>query len=89
MSVMVQDLTNPMIAQIAHVQLAAHADTVMGVESNAMQFYPTASNLEAQIHPGIYTRRAGRLDLATVCGPGIGYASAQHCRSLPAPFVEA
>ncbi|MDY0091773.1 MAG: hypothetical protein RBT80_03645 [Candidatus Vecturithrix sp.] len=43
MTLMVQDLTNPMLAQIPHVLLAAHAGTIMGVETNAMQFYPDAS----------------------------------------------
>jgi hypothetical protein len=43
MTLMVQDLTNPMLAQIPHVLLAAHAGTIMGVETNAMQFYPEAS----------------------------------------------
>jgi hypothetical protein len=73
MSLMVQDLTNPMLAQIPHMLLAAHADTIMGVESNAMQFYPEASALEARIHPGIYRRRGGMLDLSTINAPGFGY----------------
>ena len=47
MTLMVQDLTNPMLAQIPHVLLAAHAGTIMGVETNAMQFYPDASTAEA------------------------------------------
>ena len=57
MSLMVQDLTNPMLAQIPHVLLAAHAGTIMGVESNAMQFYPEASLAEAKVHPGLYCRK--------------------------------
>src|SRR5258708_5192987 len=48
MSLMVQDLTNPMLAQISHVLLAAHAGTIMGVETNAMQFYPDVSAPEAK-----------------------------------------
>ena len=39
MTLMVQDLSNPMLAQVPHVLLAAHAGTIMGVESNGMQFY--------------------------------------------------
>ena len=70
---MVQDLTNPMLAQIPHVLLAAHAGTIMGVETNAMQFYPEASAREALLHPGLYQRRNGRLDLTTLNGPGFGY----------------
>ncbi len=33
MTLMVQDLTNPMLAQVPHVLLAAHAGTIMGVET--------------------------------------------------------
>jgi len=68
MTLMVQDLTNPMLAQIPHVLLAAHAGTIMGVESNAMQFYPDASLPEARVHPGIFRRSRGALDLHTLTG---------------------
>lgn len=83
MPLMVQDLTNPMLAQIPHILLAAHAGTIMGVESNAMQFYPEASKAEAEIHPGIYTRRNGHLDLTTIRGPGFGYRLDEINRLLP------
>jgi hypothetical protein len=83
MALMVQDLTNPMLAQIAHVSLAAHARTIMGVESNAMQFYPEASSFEARVHPGLYTRRDGKLDLSTIAGPGFGYRADEIARPLP------
>jgi len=73
MDLMVQDLTNPMLAQIPHVLLGAHAGTIMGVESNGMQFYPNASLREAKIHPGVYNRREGNLDLTTLQGSGFGY----------------
>ena len=59
MDLMVQDLTNPMLAQVPHVLLGAHAGTIMGVESNGMQFYPEASVREARVHPGIYSRSEG------------------------------
>ncbi|MDQ3703427.1 MAG: hypothetical protein M3442_21285 [Chloroflexota bacterium] len=87
MTLMVQDLTNPMLAQVPHVLLAAHAGTIMGVETNAMQFYPEASRLEAKVHPGLYTRRAGRIDLSTVGGAGFGYAGAETQCSLPPPVA--
>jgi L-alanine-DL-glutamate epimerase-like enolase superfamily enzyme len=83
MHVMVQDLTNPMLAQIPHVLLAAHANTMMGVESNAMQFYPAASDPEAVIHPGVYQRRQGMLDLSSLKGPGFGYRLSEIQRELP------
>ncbi len=85
MTLMVQDLTNPMLAQIPHVLLAAHAGTIMGVETNGMQFYPDASKPEAAIHPGLYQRRQGRINLSTIQGPGFGYRLEEIERTLPPP----
>jgi L-alanine-DL-glutamate epimerase-like enolase superfamily enzyme len=85
MTLMVQDLTNPMLAQIPHVLLASHAGTIMGVETNAMQFYPEASLAEAEVHPGLYMRREGSIDLSTIKGPGFGYRIDEISRTLPAP----
>ncbi len=84
MTLMVQDLSNPMLAQISHVLLAAHAGTIMGVESNGMQFYPEASIPEAAVHPGIFRRRGGALELASIRGPGFGYRVDEIARELPA-----
>lgn len=84
MPLMVQDLTNPMLAQISHVRLAAQAGTIMGVESNAMQFYPAASEPEERVHPGIYRRRKGKLDLSSIKGPGFGYRIDEVQRDVPA-----
>jgi len=89
MTLMVQDLTNPMLAQIPHVLLAAHAGTIMGVESNAMQFYPQASLPEESVHPGLYRRRQGSLDLTSIDGPGFGYRLAEIRRSLSPPAAVA
>ncbi|MCK5861124.1 MAG: hypothetical protein KAH38_01475 [Candidatus Hydrogenedentes bacterium] len=83
MTLMVQDLTNPMLAQIPHVLLAAHGGTIMGVETNAMQFYPEASSREALVHPGLYQRRSGRVDLSSIRGNGFGYQVANIERPLP------
>jgi L-alanine-DL-glutamate epimerase-like enolase superfamily enzyme len=88
MGLMVQDLTNPMLAQLSHLLLAAHAGTLMGVETNSMQFYPEASRLEAVLHPGAYQRRGGAVDLSTLVGPGFGYGAAPGARKLPAPAWE-
>jgi hypothetical protein len=38
-----------------------------------MQFYPEASRLEATVHPGLYQRRNGEVDLSTLGGSGFGY----------------
>jgi len=85
MSLMVQDLTNPMLAQVTHVLLAAYAGTIMGVETNAMQFYPDASRSEALVHPGLYRRRQGKIKLSTLGGAGFGYRLAEIKRDLPEP----
>ena len=87
MPLMVQDLSNPMLAQILHVQLAAHADTIMGVETNAMQFFPDASAAEARVHPGLYRRRNGRIDLRTIGATGFGYRLEEIDRALPSPVA--
>ena len=85
MTLMVQDLTNPMLAQIPHVLLAAHAGTIMGVETNAMQFYPEASRPEEARHPGLYKRSDGRVDLSSIDGSGFGYGLEGIRRELPQP----
>jgi len=87
MTLMVQDLTNPMLAQIPHCLLAAHAGTIMGVETNGMQFYPDASLPEAAVHPGLYARREGVVDLSTLHGPGFGYRLSEIRRELPPAVV--
>ena len=88
MALMVQDLTNPMLAQIPHVLLAAHVGTIMGVETNAMQFYPDASKCEEAVHPGLYQRRGGKIDLSTVRGAGFGYRLSEMKRELPEPVAK-
>jgi L-alanine-DL-glutamate epimerase-like enolase superfamily enzyme len=86
MTLMVQDLTNPMLAQIPHLLLAAHAGTIMGVETNSMQFYPEASLPEEKVHPGVYKRRQGMVDLSTIQGAGFGYCLEKIKRDLPKPI---
>jgi len=88
MDLMVQDLTNPMLAQIPHCLLAAHAGTIMGVETNGMQFYPDASLPEAAVHPGLYARRGGNVDLSSIDGAGFGYRLDEIRRDLPDPVAE-
>lgn len=87
MTLMVQDLTNPMLAQIPHLQLAAHVGTIMGVETNGMQFYPEASAPEAKYHPNLYQRRNGIVNLDTLSGSGFGYCVEHIDRELPEPVL--
>jgi L-alanine-DL-glutamate epimerase-like enolase superfamily enzyme len=88
MTLMVQDLTNPMLAQIPHVLLAAHTGTIMGIETNAMQFYPDASAAEAKVHPGLYRRNSGCVDLSSIRGHGFGYRVSEIDRKLPEASVQ-
>lgn len=85
MTLMVQDLTNPMLAQIPHCLLAYHVGTIMGVETNSMQFYPDASLCEMAVHPGLYRRRDGVVDISTIKGGGLGYCVDKIDRPLPEP----
>ncbi len=83
MPVVVQDLTNPMLAQLTHLWFASYVDRGHGVESNAMQFYPGASGPEAVVHPGAYRRRNGLIDISSLRGPGFGYRLEEINRELP------
>jgi len=89
MPLMVQDLTNPMLAIIPHALLAAKVGTIMGVETNACQFYPDASREEAGVHGGLYQRRNGTIQIDTLAGSGFGYRLAEIHRSLPKPRATA
>ena len=50
-----------------------------------MQFYPEASLPESKIHPGIYNRTNGILNLETLGNKGFGYRTAEIKRELPNP----
>jgi len=69
----VQDLTNPGIALIQSVGLAAHLRPLKGVETNSRQFFPASNEPEARVHPGLYKMTDGKLDTSTIAGVGLGY----------------
>lgn len=83
MPLMVQDLANPMLAQISHLRLAAHSGTIMGVETNGMQFYPDASSPESCVHPGMFRRMYGAVDLSSLGATGFGFRADEIDRELP------
>ena len=83
LKVVVQDLTNPMLALIAHLQLAAHLDDGWGAEVNAVQFYPQASLPESQVHPEAFRRRGGTVSIESFSGCGLGYRLSEIARTLP------
>ncbi len=69
----VQDLTNPDIALLQSAGLAGRLHPMMGVEANSPQYFPSANERIADIHPGMARRRNGRLSLESLSGPGLGY----------------
>jgi len=79
--------TTPTPALNTNASATAHAGTLAGVETNAMQFYPAASTAEAAVHPGLYARRSGRIDLGTLGGPGFGMQVARIGRPLGEPHT--
>jgi L-alanine-DL-glutamate epimerase-like enolase superfamily enzyme len=69
----VQDLTNPSLALLESVGLAARTHTILGVEANSRQFFPAANALAAAVHPDLYQVRNGVASTATLCGSGLGF----------------
>ncbi|MCX7804593.1 MAG: hypothetical protein N3A38_05315 [Planctomycetota bacterium] len=69
----VQDLSLTGIALLQSAGLAARIHTVMGVEANGRQFFPTGSLREAVVHPGMFAVRKGIISTATLKGPGLGF----------------
>lgn len=69
----VQDLTNPGLALIHSVGLAARLRPLMGVETNSRQYFPATSEPEAAVHPGVFSRQGGVARTETLRGPGLGY----------------
>lgn len=70
----VQDLTNPSLALIHSVGLAARLYTMMGVEANSRQFFPhTGTPGEKKVHEGIFTIHNGVARTDSLAGPGLGY----------------
>ncbi|HUU12049.1 MAG TPA: mandelate racemase/muconate lactonizing enzyme family protein [Phycisphaerae bacterium] len=69
----VQDLTNPSLALLESVGLAARTHTIMGVEANSRQFFPAANEAVAKVHRGLTDVRDGYAYTASMTGPGLGY----------------
>jgi len=87
MPIMISDVSNPMLAQIPHLLLAANFKTVMGVETTCMQFFPEDSFAEAKVHAGVYTRHYGMVDISSIRGPGFGYRLNEIDRELSDPVA--
>ena len=68
----VQDLTNPSIALLESVGLAARTHPIMGVEANSRQFFPAANASVATVHPGLCSVRDGVAKTGSLGGTGLG-----------------
>ena len=69
----VQDLTNPSLAMIESVGLAARIHTIRGVEANSRQFFPKANEAAARIHPELFNIRDGKARTSSMKGTGLGF----------------
>jgi hypothetical protein len=78
----VQDLTNPGLALLHSVGMAAHLNPLMGVEANSRQFYPATSDPEAAVHRSIVDIRGGAAPTASLNGPGLGFNTARIPRAI-------
>jgi L-alanine-DL-glutamate epimerase-like enolase superfamily enzyme len=78
----VQDLTNPGLALLQSVGLAARTHTLKGVEGNSRQYFPAVSNPEATVHPGIFRLNAGQATTSTLLGPGLGFRTEEISRAI-------
>ena len=78
----VQDLTNPGLALLQSVGLAARTHTIKGVEGNSRQYFPHISQPEAKVHPDIFRVEAGYVNTASLSGPGLGFRTGEIERSI-------
>jgi hypothetical protein len=67
----VQDLTCPGASLIHSVGIAAHVPGVVGIEANARQYMPAASEGWADQYPGIFRVRGGKIRTDQLRGHGL------------------
>jgi len=81
----VQDLTNPGLALLHSVGLAARLKPIMGVEANSRQYFPATSEPERVVHPDMFTLHDGVARTDSLRGPGLGYQIEKISRSIFRP----
>jgi hypothetical protein len=69
----IPDLTNPAISLVHSAGFAGRTYPLKGLESNSCQYFPNASLAEAKVHPGIFRRQNGYLNLESIRGNGFGF----------------
>jgi L-alanine-DL-glutamate epimerase-like enolase superfamily enzyme len=68
----VQDLTCPGASLIHSAGIAARVPGNAGIEANARQFVPVASQAWEPRFPGLFTIRDGMMNTGQLTGPGLG-----------------
>ena len=68
----IQDLTNPSIAQLESIGLAARIHPIKGVEANSRQFFPASNEIVAQAHHDLFSIRDGYARTRSMTGTGLG-----------------
>ncbi len=69
----VQDLGNPSIGLAHSVSLAAHLQSVKGVEISGRQFFPAVNEPLSRVHPGLIRLQDGKADTTMLGSFGLGY----------------
>ena len=72
----VQDLTNPGLSLVHSAGLAARSFPVRGVEYNARQYIPWATQGVQRAHESLFRVRGGRVKTESLSSIGLGYAQA-------------
>lgn len=80
--VTVQDLTNPGIALVQSVGLAARVPETKPFETNAGQYFPHTSGPELAVFPGLFRIASGEVSTHDIGGSGFGYRIAEINRRI-------
>ncbi len=69
----IPDLTNPAVALLHSAGFSGRTYPLKGLEANSCQYFPHSSRREAKVHPKIFKRENGRLNLESLQGYGFGF----------------
>jgi L-alanine-DL-glutamate epimerase-like enolase superfamily enzyme len=69
----IQDLTNPGLALVQSVGLAARTYPLLGVEYNSRQYFPDAAPAVRAVHTPAFVVQGGEVSTASLKGGGLGF----------------
>jgi L-alanine-DL-glutamate epimerase-like enolase superfamily enzyme len=73
----IQDLTNPGLALLQSVGLAARTRPLVGVEYNSRQYFPDVAPAVQSVHAPAFVVRDGEVGTASLTGGGLGFRLAE------------